>query len=126
MRCPRCGTEVATYEKQCKYCGEINLNYVEGSELIPQEAGCWRVFAKVSHILGIITMATFWIPIFGFYSIIPGIHGIVFGALGKKSKNPVAYENAESGFNKSLVGTILSIVVFFVWIMLMSCLAQAQ
>ena len=116
--CPNCQKAVSAEKEQCE-CGYRFVEVInEKKEEKPQnqEAGCWAIFAKVSRILGIVTISTFWIPIFGIMAIAPGIEGIIFGCLGKVSKKPAAREMASSGFTKCLVGSILSIVAYVVWL----------
>lgn len=126
MKCLNCNAELLENAEFCPYCGtkcsNIEAEVVENYELKndtnnvkEEEASCWAKFAKVSNILGIITICTFWIPLLGILALETGVPGIVFGALGKKSKKPIAKEQASSGFTKSLVGTILSVVAFFIW-----------
>lgn len=47
---------------------------------------------------------------------LPGIPGIVFGVMGKYAKEEPYVRKARAGFVMSLIGTILSIVLFFVFI----------
>ena len=126
MKCLNCNAELLEGSEFCPYCGtkcsNVETEVIENYELKndtnnvkDEEASCWAKFAKVSNILGIITLCTFWIPFIGLLAIETGIPGIVFGALGKRTKKPIAKEQANSGFTKSLVGTILSVVVFFIW-----------
>ena len=134
MKCKNCNAELLEGSAFCPYCGtkcdspEVEvLNKFEipnekQAEQKESEASCWEKFANISRILGIVTMCTFWIPIFGLFSMLPGIPGIVFGALGKHSKKNGVNDIAASGFTKSLVGTILSIVAYIFWVFaIVSC-----
>ena len=55
---------------------------------------------------------------------IPGIHGIVFGVLGKYAKEEPFVSKARSGFVLSLVGTILSIVMFIGFVACIGLMAE--
>ena len=128
MKCNKCNAELLDETLFCPYCGtkteyasdkkepEVEILNSEPKVETPSEAGCWAKFAQISNILGTITISTFWIPFFGLFSMFPGIPGIVFGGLGKNSKIDDVKPIAESGFIKSLIGTILSIVSYFVWV----------
>ena len=123
MNCKKCNAELLEGSSFCPYCGEKNDELV--SEVVETkdnlntnqntEAPCWAKFAKIANILGIITICTFWIPLFGILATETGTVGIIFGALGKRTKKQEAKELAESGFKKSLIGTILSCVVFTIF-----------
>lgn len=128
MKCNKCNAELLDGTEFCPYCGTkteyTSNNKVPEVEVLNNqpkgetntEAGCWAKFAQISSILGTITISTFWIPFVGLFSMFPGIPGIVFGGLGKNTKKDDIKPIAESGFIKSLVGTILSIVSYFVWV----------
>ena len=92
--------------------GKIQDFLEKQAEKKDSEASCWEKFANISRTLGIVTMCTFWIPIFGLFGTLTGIPGIVFGVLGKKANTEEAINNAKKGFITSLVGTILSVVLF--------------
>ena len=119
MYCKYCGKEHNDESLFCSYCGEQITEKKEENK----PAKCWSVFAKVGFVLGIITIATCWIPIFGLYSLLPGIHGIVFAALGNKANQQPFMRNATTGLALSIVGTILSIVCF---IGLLACIASME
>ena len=132
MKCNNCNAELLDGTEFCPYCGtkteytsdkkepEIEVLNNQSKEEVDTEPGCWAKFAQISNILGTITISTFWIPLFGLFSIFPGIPGIVFGGLGKNSKKDDVKPIAESGFTKSLIGTILSVVSYFVWIIIIA------
>lgn len=86
---------------------------IENNEAVEQERGPWKVFAKVSKILGIVSLSTCWICIVG-CSI--GVYGIIFGVLGKKSASNKAL--AKKGLKLSIIGTIvgyvLTLIFFFI------------
>ena len=130
MKCNNCNAELLDGTEFCPYCGtkteytsdkkepEIEVLNNQTKEEVDTEPGCWAKFAQISNILGTITISTFWIPFLGLLSMFPGIPGIVFGGLGKNSKKEDVKTIAESGFTKSLVGTILSVVSYFVWVII--------
>jgi hypothetical protein len=120
MYCKNCGKEHNDDALFCAFCGE---SIVE-KEPEKKPAKCWSIFAGIAKALGIVTIATFWIPIFGLYSMIPGIHGIVFGVLGKYAKEEPFVSKARSGFVLSLVGTILSIVMFIGFVACIGLMAE--
>ena len=132
MKCNNCNAELLDGTEFCPYCGTkteytsdkkepeiITLNN-HPKEEVDTEPGCWAKFALISNILGTITISTFWIPLLGLFSIFPGIPGIVFGGLGKNTKKADVKPLAGSGFTKSLVGTILSVVSYFVWVIIIA------
>lgn len=119
MFCKYCGKEHEEDALFCAYCGEPITEHQQEKK----PAKCWSVFARIGEILGIITIATCFIPIFGLYSLIPGIHGIVFAGLGKNAKEQPYVSKASVGLTLSIVGTILSIVCFIGLIALISSIA---
>ena len=134
MKCKKCNAELLDSSAFCPYCGtkcedpviEIidNMNYKkEMNQEKDDEATCWAKFANVGNTLGIITIATCWIPILGLYAFLPGVPGIVFSSLGKKSRKINVKEKAKSGFLKSLIGTILSFIIFIIWVVIIESAA---
>ena len=107
MKCSNCNKEFEKEYVFCPHCGERLINNVidiVGEEVKEEvERGPWRGFAKVGYILGNVALPTFWIISLG---LVVGIFGIVFSALGKKSK--VRKAMADTGFKRSLTATILS------------------
>lgn len=136
MKCNNCNAELLEGSSFCPYCGtkcdegsnsvvkEVEVLNNEPKEEVQTEPGCWATFAKISNILGTVTMCTFWIPIFGFLAIIPGVPGIVFGGLGKNSKKDDVKERAASGFRKSLIGTILATALYFLVIFIIAIASE--
>lgn len=124
MKCINCNAELLDNTAFCPYCGtkseyqqeqKVEVINETKKEEVETEASCWENFANISNTLGIVAISTFWIPILGLFAMLPGVPGIVFGALGKRSKKNGVSDIAQRGFTKSLVGTILSFVLFFVW-----------
>ena len=129
MKCKNCNAELLDNTAFCPYCGtkceeqviEVldNMEYIkEFNEQCNEEPTCWEKFGNVAHVLSNVTIATFWIPILGVYSMLTGIPAIVFSSLAKKSKKETVISKAKSSFIKSLIGTILSFVIFIFWVVL--------
>lgn len=108
MKCNNCNQEFEQEFVFCPHCGTRLIDNVIDiiDEEVKEEAesGPWRSFARVGHILGTIAIPTFWIISLG---LAVGVFGIVFSAMGKKSKSRRSL--AEIGFKRSLIGAILSL-----------------
>lgn len=113
MICKKCGFEMEDGFDYCPKCGTKVVLEVE-TEAVPHEeqkhAGCWRVFAIVSKILGIVSLASCWIPIF---AMIPGCAGIVFSCLGRAARTPETDEMTKKSLARCIVGTCISFVLYF-------------
>lgn len=121
MYCKYCGKELSDTARFCPSCGrmveeESIYSDVEviGGQVIHKDPKVWQIFAKIGFVFGIINICLCWIPLLNLSLL--GIPGIVFGALGKKSK--YYYGKASTGFILSLVGTILSFVAYIVVIII--------
>ncbi len=112
--CPECCQQVLVDTETCE-CGYKFVEILKPTEKpeINQESGCWATFSKLSKIFGSISMAIFWIPIIGLFCLEISVPGIVFGALGKRSKKEYAKEDAKLGFKRCLFATIFSIVITY-------------
>jgi len=119
QKCSKCGAENKDEAKYCSECGadlvtssittsNVNSN---SSEKTGDDGKPWPTFAKLGKTFGIISLALCWIPYSMFY--LGGI-GIVFSCLGKWSKSN--REQAEKGFNMSLISVILNFVLSIVGI----------
>lgn len=123
MFCTQCGKELNDDANFCHYCGTKVLkrkenifqnniendikNYEYDSKIdLRVEKGPWKGFAVTGFILGIICLSTF---IFVYPAIELGIFGIIFSALGRKSK--VANGKATIGLVFSIVSFVLAIFV---------------
>ena len=109
MYCTKCGTKVEEGDIFCPNCGAdvSKKDNVEGEK---KPAKCWAIFAKVSRILGIVSVAICWIPFA--IGIEVGAAGIVFAILGKHAIEPEAKENCKSGLTMSIVGVAISFCSF--------------
>ena len=117
MYCKKCGRENSSDAKFCQYCGaeledEIKVEIVDGFEKKSEEAKCWSIFAQVGKILGIVSLATCWIPGLGMTA---GIHGIVASALGRRSEKEVAKTDSVMGLKLAITGTALSFVLSIIY-----------
>lgn len=117
--CSNCGNELKENDQFCSNCGKKKGETVE--TVTPNEAKpvlkCFTIFGNVGYVLGIVTIISAFIPILGFYAIAPGIHGIVFSALGKRDVKQI--KKCRKGLILSIVGTIVGFVFSFVFIYLM-------
>lgn len=123
--CPSC-QKIVHYDCNICVCGYRFVEVIQpkAKEAPKEEAGCWSAFSKVSNILGTISLCIFWIPIIGLYAFLPGVPGIVFGALGKHSNKENVKERAGSGLLKSILGTVFGILGFIFLIMIISSAAN--
>ena len=106
MKCSKCNKEFEQEYVFCPHCGERLINNVidiVDEEVKEEERGPWKGFAKVGYILGNVSIPIFWFISLG---TLVGMFGIVFSALGKRSK--IRKEMADTGFKRSLTATILS------------------
>ena len=132
MYCQKCGKDNPDDALYCSYCG-AKLEKVEvvdaevvddfGSSKPQEEAKCWKVFAKAGRIVGIVAIATCWIPYC--FTLYFSIHGIVASALGKKSVDPVAQQESTSGLTLNILGSALSIVFCIIWAIVIGLIAAA-
>ena len=71
------------------------------------ERGPWKAFANVGNILGIVSLATMWIPFLVCCSY--GLYGIIFSGLGVRSSSQ--NKKAKAGLAKSIVATVINFVL---------------
>ena len=125
MFCQNCGNQLEDSAKFCDSCGaSVAADYVVDNVVVsdysdatqkntpPKQAKCWSVFAKISKILGIISIALCWIPFVVVCS--TGPVGIVFGCLGNVAKDDVSRKNKTIGLTLSIIGSIVSFIAYFV------------
>ena len=129
--CPNCGTSLNDNEKFCKNCGtkQAEESAVQNTQqeqsfseqkvdnsVQPQNAGTCG-FAIASLVLGIVTWILGW-----FTFAIPGILGIIFGALAMSQ----CKKTGKSGYGMAVAGFVISIimvVIFFIWLILIAVAA---
>ena len=132
MFCRKCGKELRENAVFCDQCGE-KVEVVEEAIVVENEVidvttqpveeqqverGPWKAFAKVGHILGIVSLATMWIPFL--VCCTTGFYGIVFSALGKKSveNKPIADKALKRNIAASIVSFVLTVVIYTLIIVL--------
>jgi hypothetical protein len=71
-----------------------------------QPGGVWKVFAIMGLVFGIIGLALCWVPMVDIFTTAMAIFGIVFSALGKKSRSGAA----TAGLVLSIIGTVLGFI----------------
>lgn len=121
MYCKKCGTELHG-ERYCPVCGTEQVENVSNDPFTTtttaevggkQPAKVWSIFATVGKVLGIVSIATCWIPFL--IGLVAGVPGIVFSCLGKKAQNDLALSKCRTGLKLSIAGLVISI---FTYIML--------
>ncbi len=123
--CPNCSAPIDENESVCTQCG-TSLNapvctekaIVE--EQVPRRKGPWNAFARVGNILGTISIITCWIPIVCISAWMTGPVGIALGAMGLRADAPGMSAKARKGMVKSIIGTVVSFIVYFAFIVLLS------
>lgn len=132
MFCRKCGKELRENAVFCDQCGE-KVEVVEEAIVVENEVidvttqpveeqqverGPWKAFAKVGHILGIVSLATMWIPFL--VCCATGFYGIVFSALGKKSveNKQIASKGLKMNIAASIVSFVLTVVIYALIIVL--------
>ena len=131
MYCRNCGKELNEETRFCPACG--SRQYGEGNQshqtyddpfttsTVTNEieddkpAKCWSVFAMIGKILGIVAIAICWLPMYG---VIAGVPGIVFSCLGRKAIDEDAIRNRTIGLKLAIAGTVVSFVVFVIYLIL--------
>lgn len=113
MYCVHCGNDVNENDKFCYYCGKKVIKNGR------QPRRCWTAFAKVSYIIGIVSLCTWFIPFFNL-----GLYGILFSILGASSIEPRALFHCNKGRIMSIIGaalssffttlTVVSVIVFII------------
>ena len=74
------------------------------------EPKVWKVFGVLSLIIGIFSIVICWIPL---YTCFISFHGIVFGAIGKKSIIEGNLIRANWGLALSIISFMISFLIFF-------------
>lgn len=119
--CSKCGNEYNEGQNFCTVCGNrLDEEVFEPDKKLPL---CYKIFGYVGFGLGIFTFIMAFIPIANYVTFISGPIGIVMSCLGKKEKQ--VYNKARKGFIFSLIGLILGVVLFIVYIVLMSLIFES-
>ena len=127
MYCRNCGKELNEETQFCPACGSKQYDSASkasyddpfttstATEVEDKPAKCWSVFALIGKILGIVAVAICWLPLYG---AIAGVPGIVFSCLGRKAIDNDSISNRTIGLKLSIAGTVVSFVVFIVYLIL--------
>ena len=114
MRCPFCGNENSDEFVYCSSCGRA----IKTDEVEPQrqasEPRCWVIFARIGFVLGIVSIALCWVPFLVGLSV--GVNGIVFAALGFRTKDGYYRGKARVGLILSIIATAVSFAAYFIWV----------
>jgi len=125
MICKKCGKEIDEGLSYCPFCGEEikkeeePANFYQEGQPAKKPAKCWGVFAKVSKILGIVTIACCLIPLANIVSLETGVAGIVFAILGKKAGTEEANSQKRVGLVLSIVGFSVAFVTYIIYSVLL-------
>ena len=113
MYCKHCGAKISDDSLFCLNCGEPQGDIKKEEVIIvdkPTENKAWGIFARMGYWFGVGSLiACLFFGIGG----ITGIYGIVFSALGKRSK--IYREKADYGLVLNIIATIIG------WILLVGC-----
>lgn len=131
--CPNCSAPIDENESVCTQCGTSQNAPVCTEKTIPvcaekaiveeqspRRKGPWNAFARVGNILGTISIITCWIPIVCISAWMTGPVGIALGAMGLRADAPGMSAKARKGMVKSIIGTVVSVIVYFAFIVLLS------
>lgn len=83
-------------------CNQLNFGSVEPK--------VWKVFGVLSLIIGIFSIVICWIPL---YTCFISFHGIVFGAIGKKTIIDGNRIRSNWGIALSIISFMISFLIFF-------------
>ena len=127
--CSNCGRELQAEEKFCPSCGtsvetenvvdEVNVEEVK----TPSVPKCFTIFAKLGYIFGLVSFIISFIPFVNILACELGPVGIVFSILGKK--DPFMILKSKKGLKLSIWGTVLGIVLYFIYTIIIALLASA-
>lgn len=123
--CPNCSAPIDENESVCTQCGtSLNAPVCTEKAIVeeqsPRRKGPWNAFARVGNILGTISIITCWIPIVCISAWMTGPVGIALGAMGLRADAPGMSAKARKGMVKSIIGTVVSFIVYFAFIVLLS------
>ncbi len=120
--CGECGSPLEeTIENDVHIEKENETLYYTGTgiynaEPVQTEPKCWRAFAKVSFILGLIGFICSFTFIFSSVAFTLCPNGIVFAILGKKTKNEEYRRKANKGLVFSIIGYVIGIIFYAILI----------
>lgn len=133
--CKKCGKVSPEGTKFCGECGnplepqaevKVEATVIEQSGKISvaeSEAKCWRVFAKIGFILGLIGFIMSCTMFMGLYGIVLGENALVFSILGKRTKLPEYKSKADKGLVFSILAMAIGFVGYIVTIVACACIA---
>ena len=124
MLCKHCGAEMPDNALFCQVCG----NSVEPAKQEAKKSNgaekVWNIFSTIGFILGIVSLAMCWIPFLATWFV--SIYAIVLSALGKKSVSYQHYEKASKGLKFAIIGTIVSFVVYVIFLIILASSGYAD
>ena len=121
MYCKKCGRELTSDTRYCPSCGaEVTAQQTYEDPFTTtvtleekKPAKVWSIFSKIGKILGIVSIATSWIPFL--IGLTVGIPGIVLSCLGRKAGTEVAQKNFKLGLILSIVGVVVSFFSYLIF-----------
>ena len=130
MYCKNCGRELSGDARFCPHCGTEQQNvgqkfFTENGTTVSNEekpAKVWKVFSVIGKILGIVGIATAFIPYLNFATVEIAIIGIVMSCLGRKAQTEEADKNCSLGLKLSIAALVVSVVLIIVYVFLYSCI----
>ena len=106
MYCSSCGQEVNDGTKFCPYCGnELKVEEINNNK--PSKV--YSVFANIGKVFSIVAIASCWLPLF---SLVLAAPGIVFSAIGKKSRDEEKIKSCKKSITRCIVGAVISFIIF--------------
>ncbi len=122
--CVNCGKELQVEEKFCPSCGtpveEVVVEEIVEEVKVNSVPKCFTIFAKLGYIFGLVSFILAFIPFVGLIAAELGPVGIVFSILGKK--DPYMIAKSRKGLKFSIWGTVLSIVLYLVLMIIIATL----
>lgn len=124
--CMNCGKELKDDEKFCPACGtEVEKEEELVNEILDEPETkpvpkCFTIFAKIAKVFGLVTFICSFIPFVNVLALEIGPVGIVFSILGKK--DPEMIDSCKKSLKFSIWGTVLGLVLYFVYIIVFAML----
>ncbi len=116
--CGECGSPLEDVVENVEHVEEVNETvYSTGTvdynaEPVQTEPKCWKAFAKVSFILGLIGFICSFTFVFSSVALSVCEPGIVFAILGKKTKDEEYRSKANKGLVFSIIGFVIGIIFY--------------